>query len=526
MLPSLRAWWAVREHKLLTLALVTGLVSHGYGLLRYPLFLTDEGIYVQRAWSTLEQGQLSPYTYFYDHAPGGWLLLAVWNAVLPGGFDAFGNPIATGRVLMLVLHLASVWLLFGLARQWSRGLVAPTVATLLFNLSPLAVFYQRMVLLDNIMVFWLLLSLYLVERASVRILAAAAAGAAFGAALVTKENALFFAPALGFLLLREVRAARNRRFSTAFYVFTGLAPAGAYVMYAALKGELLPSGLDFNTQSPQDHVSLASTVWWQVHRTQGSPVGGDSLFVQMTRDFWMPKDSLLLAFGALATVLLLVVGLRVRRRDPAPLVAALLCLGYAAYLVRGSVLLEFYIVPLIPFLALNVGLVAGRLLASVPGGVAALAVTAMSAVLALPTGGYLLTHGDTGRLQAPDMYRLDLTRLQADQLDWVRAHVPPGSRMIIDDDMWPALHSDQPPYRDAVSHWEAAADPAVRDKLFPRGWRDIDYIVSSNKMRRSMVLNNTDGRETWILRALDQHSQRVWHIKRGNVELSVDRVPH
>lgn len=46
MLPSLRAWWAVREHKLLTLALVTGLVSHGYGLLRYPLFLTDEGIYV------------------------------------------------------------------------------------------------------------------------------------------------------------------------------------------------------------------------------------------------------------------------------------------------------------------------------------------------------------------------------------------------------------------------------------------------------------------------------------------------
>lgn len=66
----------------------------------------------------------------------------------------------------------------------------------------------------------------------------------------------------------------------------------------------------------------------------------------------------------------------------------------------------------------------------------------------------------------------------------------------------------------------------MRDKLFPRGWRDIDYIVSSNKMRRSMVLNNTDGRETWILRALDQHSQRVWHIKRGNVELSVDRVPH
>lgn len=526
MLPSLAEWWAVREHKALTLALVTGLVSHGYGLLRYPLFLTDEGIYVQRAWSTLEHGQLSPYTYFYDHAPGGWLLLALWNAVLPGGFDTFGNPIATGRVLMLLLHLASVWLLFRVARQWSRGLVAPTVATLLFNLSPLAVFYQRMVLLDNIMVFWLLLSLYLVDRANVRILAAAAAGAAFGVALVTKENALFFAPALGFLLHRRVREARNRRFSKAFYVFTSLAPSGAYVMYAALKGELLPSGLSFSTQTPQSHVSLASTVWWQIHRTNGTPVGGDSLFTQMVRDFWLPKDAVLLAAGGAATLVLLAVGLRERRRDPAPLAAALLCLGYATYLVRGSVLLEFYIVPLIPFLALNVGLVSGRLLASVPGAVAALAVVGSMVVLALPTGGYLITRGDTGRLQAPDMYRLDLTALQADQLSWVRTHVPPGSRMIIDDDMWPSLHTSRPPYTKAVSHWEASADPAVRDKLFASSWRNIDYILLSNKMRRSMVLNNTDGRETWILQALDQHSHRVWDIKRGNVELSVNRVQH
>ena len=36
---------------LLALSLVSGLFTHGYNLFQYPLFLTDEGIYVEQAWS-------------------------------------------------------------------------------------------------------------------------------------------------------------------------------------------------------------------------------------------------------------------------------------------------------------------------------------------------------------------------------------------------------------------------------------------------------------------------------------------
>ena len=94
---------------LLLVSLLIGALSHGYHLFLYPLYITDEGVYMQRAWSVLREGQFSPYTYYYDHAPAGWLVLAGWVALLPHQFEAFGNAINTGRVLMLLVHLASVY---------------------------------------------------------------------------------------------------------------------------------------------------------------------------------------------------------------------------------------------------------------------------------------------------------------------------------------------------------------------------------------------------------------------------------
>src|SRR6266568_202579 len=138
---------------LLLISLITGAISHGYHLFLYPLYITDEGIYMQQAWSVLRQGRLSPYTYSYDHAPAGWLVIAGWVSILPHQFEALGNAINTGRVLMLLVHVASVFLLFQSTRRLSGSLIAAVMASFLFNLSPLAVYYQRQVLLDNLMVF-------------------------------------------------------------------------------------------------------------------------------------------------------------------------------------------------------------------------------------------------------------------------------------------------------------------------------------------------------------------------------------
>src|SRR2546428_9776433 len=154
-------WRTLLDRLLLAVSVISGAVTHGYNLFNYPLYITDEGIYMQQAWSVLREGRLSPYTYFYDHAPAGWLMIAGWVSVLPHQFEAFGNAINTGRVLMLLVHIASTFLLFQIARRLSGSLIAAFEATFFFNLSPLAIYYQRQVLLDNLMVFWLLVSLYL-----------------------------------------------------------------------------------------------------------------------------------------------------------------------------------------------------------------------------------------------------------------------------------------------------------------------------------------------------------------------------
>jgi 4-amino-4-deoxy-L-arabinose transferase-like glycosyltransferase len=496
------------------------LATHLYNTFHYPLYLTDEGIYTEQAWAVVQQGALSPYTYFYDHAPGGWLMLALWNAVLPDQSATFGNGINTGRVLMVIVHVASVFMLFQIAKHVSGGsYLAGSVAAFLFNFSPLAIYYQRQVLLDNMMVFWLLLATYLLVRWNNRVLTTMAAGLALGLALLTKENAIFFVPVLAYFVYRTVAGRSNRRFATAFWSFSALAPLGGYVMYATLKNELIPNGFNFDLSSQQtEHVSLLYTVWWQLNRSQ------EGIFRNFLLGTWMPRDWFLPVIGILAVLLNVYLGWRARKENPAMLVVPLLALGYAFYLVRGSVVLEFYILPIIPLLALNVGLAAAFLLRRLNNPLKLTALGLVAAMLFSPFGGYFLVHNDKGKLAVHDVYALSHTDLQAAQVDYIRTNVPPQARIIMDDDIWTHLHEQKPFYPRAHSHWKASSDPDVRDKLFRMNWRNIDYIVVSNKMREAMQGNNGDGKEQWIIEALDRHSQRIWEAGRGDVHVEIYQI--
>ena len=138
---------------LVALLVVSGL-AHGTNMYRFPYYENDEGTYMARAWSFATEGELAPTNYTYDHAPAGWILISLWT-MLTGGFFTFGFAINSGRVLMLILHLLSAALLFDIARSLSKSVIVASIAVLIFSLSPLAIYFQRRVLLDNIMVFWL-----------------------------------------------------------------------------------------------------------------------------------------------------------------------------------------------------------------------------------------------------------------------------------------------------------------------------------------------------------------------------------
>ncbi len=519
------------DRVLLGLSLLVGAVTHAFNVFKYPLYVTDEGIYIQQAWSVLRESRLSPYTYFYDHAPAGWLAIAGWVAFLPSQFQTFGNAIDTGRALMLVLHVISTFLLFRITSRLSGSVFAAALAAFLFNVSPLAIFYQRQVLLDNLMVTWVLLSLFLLtgggdwRKDDLRIVTAILAGLSFGVAVLTKENALFFAPVIFYFLYRRFKGRMNYRFSLAFWAFSAFSVVSLYFLYATLKNELLPSGLSFDLNNPPaDHVSLLYTIWWQLHRSQGSILDQSSPVWQFSIGAWLPKDQFLTIGGTIAAVVNLVVGLTSRGRRPALLVASVLALSYGVYLARGSQMLEFYVLPLIPFLALNIGMLLTYLPARLPLLVKGVPVLAVMGALSLSSAwGYVLVVDQFGKVVPHDLYKLDQTNLQAQQLEWIRKNIPPDAKLIIDDDMWADLHDTKPYYKWAHSHFKASSDPDVRDKLFGKDWRNIDYIIMSNKMRDAMLLNNRDGGETWILQALD-HSKQVWSVGGGDVNLEIDQV--
>jgi 4-amino-4-deoxy-L-arabinose transferase-like glycosyltransferase len=516
---------------LLWAMLVLGALTHGYHLFVYPLYITDEGIYMEQAWSVIREGRLSPYTYFYDHAPAGWLVIAGWVSFLPHQFEAFGNAINTGRVLMLLVHIASTYLLFQTTYRLSKSTAAAVIATFLFNVSPLAVFYQRQVLLDNLMVFWVLLSLYLATNKGHQVLMPIFSGLALGIAVLTKENAIFFVPSIAYLLYREVRPRRSYRFGIGFWCFMLAGFTSLYVLYASLKNELLPTHFNFNLNNPPaDHVSLLYEIWYQLHRNQGSIFDTRSLVWQFSLGTWLPKDTFILVAGSVATAINLYLGFRGRARDPGTLVAAGLATGYAIYLIRGSVMLVFYVVPLLPFFAMSIGMLGSRLLDQFVGSsqvslrsVAAQAaiIVTFFAVLVLPFGGYFYVHDSTGKVVPHDLYKLPQTFMETQQLAFVRANIPPDARVVIDDDLWVPLHDVQPYYPFAHSHWKASSDPAVRDKLFQSNWQNIDYIVMSNKMRQAMQQNGPG--EAYILEALS-HAKLIWAIQRGDVRLEVYQV--
>jgi 4-amino-4-deoxy-L-arabinose transferase-like glycosyltransferase len=509
----------------LAFALLSGLVTHGYHLFDYPLYNTDEGIYVERAWAVIAEDRLSPQTYYYDHAPGGWLLVAIWEFLVPGHFATFGNPINSGRLLMLLLHVANVYLLFDIARRLSGGLLAPMIATFFFNFSPLAIYYQRMVLLDNIMVFWVLLSIYLLLRPRSLLFTGLWSGLAFGISVVSKENAIFFGPTIFYLLSRIVRGDPSRRFAMTLWLFATSAPVAAYFLYATLKGELFPPQMSFNlAHQPEGHVSLLYELWYQVNRNQGTLFSHGSYLYTM----WLPKDRFLVVGGAVAMLVCLYLGFHDRERNLNLLVAGTLAFEIAFYLARGSVILDFYVIPLIPLFALCIALVADRALKALPARTASFAVAVVpafaAALLLLPSGGYLLTHGQTGQVQTNDVYYLPQTYLQQEQIGWIREHVPSTATIIIDDSIWVALHEGPPSYPYAESHYDAASDPPIRNKIFGGGkWQDVDYIALANGMKQAMIANNTGGQENYMLEALD-NSTLVWQASRGNVALYIYRV--
>lgn len=443
---------------------VLAAVPHAINMWAYPAFTIadDEGIYASQAVEWLRTGALAPYTYTYDHAPGGWIQIALFY-VLTGGAATFGTPVDSARVLMLLFHIGSALLLYRLTRRLGGSVLAAVLAVVVFSVSPLAVFYQRMVLLDNVMVFWLLLSLVLVLDARSRAWLAVS-GLAFGIALLSKEFAALLAPIL--IVLAWRRGGWRGLLAWTGAVVLAVLP---YPLYALSRGELfpvtdpyLPYVVDNDSAA---RPSLISTLVWQLTRSGGGPFSLTNNFFWYLRNDWLWRDAVLLAVGLAA---IFVNAWRGRARPPLRIAAAI-GLITCLYLARGGIVFGFYIVFAVPFLALNVALVLDPVFARI-GPRRAMRLGASLLVLLLGTYWW------SGALQPLYTQRPDGPGREA--AAWIKTYVPPTATIVGRDDLLAYLREpiDGPAFGGFQVHWKVAHDPRVRREL-GYDWSRIDYLV-------------------------------------------------
>ena len=412
---------------------LVGLITHGVNLFGYPSYviIEDEGTYVADAWALLTQGKLSPYTYVWAHSPAAWIQLAIWM-FLTGGARTFGEVIDSGRVLMLLADLASIPLLYHIIRRLGGGIAVAAAATFLLTISPLAITYQRLVLLDNFMMFWMLLSLSFLFHSEGRLSFVALSGLFFGLSMLSKLTALFMIPAMLYVVWRWRQEHQGK-----FAFFAWLVPMGLvtswWPVYAIIKGELLPS--DFTVHlfgrafvlSSGPHNSLVSAVLWQSNRPGGSFLDPNSQFWFNVHSVWVPLDHVLIIGGAVATLLNLFRGIFDKRASA----AGILGLFSIIYLARGSVVFQHYVLLALPFLAINIGVLAAPLAIRLPRAVAAVAAVAAMAWL-------VFTYQQSGAYGPIFTQQANVAIVDAET--WMKQNIPANSMIVSRDPFWADMH--------------------------------------------------------------------------------------
>ncbi|WP_405831760.1 MULTISPECIES: ArnT family glycosyltransferase [unclassified Streptomyces] len=459
------------------------LLVQGWNITDFPTLSDDEGTYLAQAWAVQQGDGLAHYTYWYDHPPLGWIQVAGLT-YLPSLFVPDWMTVAPMRFSMLAVSAAGSVLMYVLARRlwlprWAAGL-----AMALFGLSPLAVVLQREIFLDNLAVMWMLLAFCLAASPSRHLWHHFGSGLAAATAVLTKETMLVVLPALLVTMWRHSH--RDTRKFAVTGAITACALIGlSYPLYALLNSELLPGS---------GHVSLIDGITYQMSRPGSGFILDAGTGSNGVLRSWLYYDTVL-PLGGLAGALLLLATLRwsvTARALAGPALAAVIL---AAVAMRPSGYLPaMYVIQALPFLALVLAGGAASITHAVlrrrrgPGERRAQvwARWAVLCVLAASAAVYVL----------PRWYDGNRTALTADAnapyrqaAAWLGSEVedPARTRVLLDDALWlDAVHHGFEPGPGAIWFYKADLDPAVT-KTLPRGWQDIDYVVSSPTVRRDAV---------------------------------------
>ena len=453
----------------LVLVLTLVAILYGVNLAGYPEFVNDdEGTYFAQAWAVVNEGSVAHYTYWYDHPPVGWIQLALLLRPLQWIWGGDGVPVETaGRGMMTLLAVISAALVYKIARNIGLPRLVALAAPLVWTLSPITVAYGRQIYLDNIALAWLLACFALVTGKP-KLQYHVAAGCAFGMAVLSKETAAVALPAI-LAALWMFAWARTRAFSFVGFLGTGALLVGGWLLFAAVKNELLPG---------PGHVSLWDTITWQLYG-RGSAgfmfTGGTSANAILNE--WLGQDPYLIIAG----MLLCFVGLFFRQSRVIALVPVL----YLLVALRGGYIPAMYIITPLPFFALIVVYLAWKLWHAVNfrfrktfkwaarTGVAI--VVAASVITVAPSWAAASIRAVTENQNSP----------YQEALAYVDANLPRNTTVLTDDNAWNdlvAMGWSADGWSGPLWQFKLDRDPIAREKHLPGSWKDIDYIFLGRGM--------------------------------------------
>ena len=437
------------ETILVFVGLGASFAAHAINLFSYPHYEQDEGTYLMYAWA-FTHGNITNYPYGYGHPPLAWIQLAAW-VKLTGGFATFGTAINSGRVLVLLFAVGSALLVYRIARHLGASLSLALLALAIFSFSPISITFQREVLLDNFATFWFLLSLYLVVASKSRLFYLVSAALCFGIALLSKEVMLVFFPVLIYTVwLHTTRF--QRRFALAAFIYIVIAVGSTFVLMAVLKGELFP----YSWHLPWDHHPHLSLIDTYITQTQRGQSQGSFLTSWET---WVTDDPLLMCLSIAAPAFNLLTGWWNRKR----LFLSLFALSFWVLLLRGGVDFAFYILPLLPLIALN-AIFAFKTLAEWIGRLLHFELMRIFLIFValVAVSNYDLQHS----LVPNNVFAQRPALVETETLTWIRTQVPRRAMLVINSNIYTDLHEpegagvgDGATYPHAEVYWNAASIP-------------------------------------------------------------------
>jgi hypothetical protein len=474
---------------LVAILTVIGGLAHAIGMYASPARFDDEGTYTAYAWAVQNWHTLGHYTYWYAHPPLGWMQIAGWTW-LTNGFDRAPYAVAAAREFMFVCKLVTIPLLYILSRRLGYGRLGGALAVAIFALSPLAVYFTRAALLDNVVTPWLVAAFVFAASPRRSVRGAVASAGCLATAVLTKETALLYLPAV-VLLLWQHTDRRNRRFTLSLFAACFVLICATFPLYALIKNELLVG---------PGHVSLEWAVRWQLFERKGSgSIFDPNSTAHAVIQSWLDQDAWLPRLALLAVP----IGLLVRRTRAVAIAFAI----QVVQLMRSGYLPYPYVIAMIPFAALTIAGVVDwlwdlgkerRFARGFPFPVPAarwnpklrkgLRLGWRSAI----GGGCLamvMVVGQAWSYPLRDLRKVDRDVGKAQALTWLRANVTPSDYVVVDDSFWVDLVRSGHPSDHVIWFTKLDVDKEVVIPATPQ-WTGISYVVLDHEDDLSVHLQD------------------------------------